>query len=300
MLTWPPSTSSRGGDHSARAPIDAAKHDHLWVVGVVPRRHDRFEIPGLGVERRVDGHPVEGGIEERQLVVQPGIGVLAHAGARQPTTVDELAPAVSRPGLGDRDPLPVGRHADDLGPPRARLRKHLVGELLVRRPVAAHDEERLGGDDCEHGDAPPDDPRPRSSLHETATTAPRGRSAVRRRLSRFVSQASCSTHLPSSPPPLRSEAGPPAHSAELLSHLQARRSAWCARSRVHLRLARRVTGEVDDDDLVSGIAGASAVLCATCTGEVDLAAYAEVIEYFHRAGVWTQLFTAIAEASGSV
>ena len=61
-------------------PIDAAQDDHLGIVGVVPRRHDGLQVLRLGVVGGVRGDPVEGGVEEGQLVVEPGVGVAADAG----------------------------------------------------------------------------------------------------------------------------------------------------------------------------------------------------------------------------
>ncbi len=63
------------------------------------------------------------------------------------------------PRLGDRDTPAVVGDPHHVGTPRARLREHLEGELLVRRRTHAREED-LGGDDHHDDDPPPDDPRP--------------------------------------------------------------------------------------------------------------------------------------------
>ena len=77
----------------------------------MPRRHDRLEVAGLGVPRRVRGDPVEGGVEERHLVVQPGVGVVATAGSESPrpvTSRDHWYPDHGSP-IGTRRPSAVTR-----------------------------------------------------------------------------------------------------------------------------------------------------------------------------------------------
>ncbi len=143
-------------------------------VGVVPGRDRGLEVARLAVARRVAGDPVERGVEERELVVEPGVGVVADRGVAEPAVRHELVPAVARPRLARRDAPAVGGDPHHVGPPGARLREHLERELLVVGPVAPRHEAELQDDDGDDHHPPPDDPDPR--LHAAGY---RARASVR-------------------------------------------------------------------------------------------------------------------------
>ena len=110
------------------------------------------------VTRSVVRDPVERGIEERQLVVEPGVRVVADPRVPQPPALDQLVPAVPRPGLLDWHAPAVGGDADHVGAPGTRLGEHLERELLVVRHVAPRDQRQLQGHDGHNHHPPSDDP----------------------------------------------------------------------------------------------------------------------------------------------
>ena len=139
---------ARGAGRRHPAALDAAQHDDLGLVGVVPRRDDGLEVVRLGVARRVARRRSRG---PRRGTPAGCRGRRRRGGATDgnasPRPGDQLRPAVAGPRLGDRHPPAVVGDPHDVGLPRARLREHLEGELLVGADVATHDEADLGDDD---------------------------------------------------------------------------------------------------------------------------------------------------------
>ena len=99
MLTARPSSSSNRASALTRSPRArrSASTLDLGRVVIVPGGDRRLEIPGLAVPRRVARNPVERRFEKRELVLEPGVGVVADPGiAEAPVPPREAPPSDTR------------------------------------------------------------------------------------------------------------------------------------------------------------------------------------------------------------
>ena len=164
--------ANRGRVHPAPPRTRLRRTSTPGWVGVVPGRDRRLQVPGLAVAGSVVCDPVERGVEERQLIGEPGVRVVADRGVAQPPVLHQLVPAVARPRTLDRDAPAVGGDPDHVGAPGARLGEHLERELLVVGPVAPGHEPELQDHDGHDHHPPHDDPDPRPHAVTMTRTGP--------------------------------------------------------------------------------------------------------------------------------